>query len=264
MRDGRVAAHGGKPHRQGARITAEARQAVLAEVATLYWIDKLNQEQIARQIGRSVPTVSRLLAEAETTGIVEVRGWDNLRNVIGRSPSATTTPAAPCTGSAIAASFTLTNPAIIEPVMNPDGITLASVISSGGGWGHNVGMSQYGAHGRGLAGQNFLQILKSYYQGVDIGSYPITVSRARNNPPPTILQRFWAPNALGTLVVRPTADMKRLIVRVNGNQFNLGPDNYNGQIYSRDISSYLVTGLNTIEYDGISRNGGATVNVNVY
>lgn len=52
---------------------AEARQAVLAEVATLYWIDKLTQEQIARQIGRSVPTVSRLLAEAEAAGIVEVR-----------------------------------------------------------------------------------------------------------------------------------------------------------------------------------------------
>jgi deoxyribonucleoside regulator len=49
------------------------RQAILAEVATLYWIDKLNQEQIARQIGRSVPTVSRLLAEADAAGIVEVR-----------------------------------------------------------------------------------------------------------------------------------------------------------------------------------------------
>jgi DNA-binding transcriptional regulator LsrR (DeoR family) len=58
--------------RQAARVD-EARQAVLAEVATLYWIDKLTQEQIARQIGRSVPTVSRLLAEAEAAGIVEVR-----------------------------------------------------------------------------------------------------------------------------------------------------------------------------------------------
>jgi DNA-binding transcriptional regulator LsrR (DeoR family) len=59
--------------RHGARIDGEARQAILAEVATLYWIDKLNQEQIARQIGRSVPTVSRLLAEAEAAGIVDVR-----------------------------------------------------------------------------------------------------------------------------------------------------------------------------------------------
>ncbi len=59
--------------RQAGRMSAEARQAVLAEVATLYWIDKLTQEQIARQIGRSVPTVSRLLTEAEAAGIVEVR-----------------------------------------------------------------------------------------------------------------------------------------------------------------------------------------------
>ena len=57
----------------GARIDGATRQAILAEVATLYWIDKLNQEQIARQIGRSVPTVSRLLAEADAAGIVEVR-----------------------------------------------------------------------------------------------------------------------------------------------------------------------------------------------
>lgn len=59
--------------RQSPRSSPEARQAVLAEVATLYWIDKLTQEQIARQIGRSVPTVSRLLSEAEAAGIVEVR-----------------------------------------------------------------------------------------------------------------------------------------------------------------------------------------------
>ena len=59
--------------RQPGKISSETRQAVLAEVATLYWIDKQTQEQIARQIGRSVPTVSRLLAEAEDAGLVEVR-----------------------------------------------------------------------------------------------------------------------------------------------------------------------------------------------
>lgn len=59
--------------RHSGRIGGELRQAVLAEVATLYWIDKLTQEQIARQIGRSVPTVSRLLAEAEASGLIEVR-----------------------------------------------------------------------------------------------------------------------------------------------------------------------------------------------
>ena len=73
MRDEAAMDEQGGRSRQPGKIGAEARQAILAEVATLYWIDKLTQEQIARQIGRSVPTVSRLLAEAEAAGIVEVR-----------------------------------------------------------------------------------------------------------------------------------------------------------------------------------------------
>ena len=47
--------------------------AFLAEVATFYYVDKLNQQQIAGRIGRSVSMVSRLLAEAHEQGIVEVQ-----------------------------------------------------------------------------------------------------------------------------------------------------------------------------------------------
>ena len=50
-----------------------ARETLLSEVATLYHVDRFTQQQIARQIGRSVATVSRLLSEAETKEIVEVR-----------------------------------------------------------------------------------------------------------------------------------------------------------------------------------------------
>ena len=38
------------------------------------------------------------------------------------------------------------------------------------GSGHGVGMSQYGAHGMALHGYTFDEILKHYYQGVDIVS----------------------------------------------------------------------------------------------
>ncbi|PYT00483.1 MAG: hypothetical protein DMF63_07920 [Acidobacteria bacterium] len=197
-----------------------------------------------------------------TTGVVEVRGWDNLRNVIGRTRSVGTTPVAPCTGTAIAANFTLTNPAIIEPVMNADG-TLNSLISTGGGWGHNVGMSQYGSHGRGLAGQNFLQILKTYYQGVDVGSYPITIGRDPGTGPPTLFQEFYAPNAQGTLVVRATPDLKKLVVHVNDYDFMITGDQLASGLFTMDISPYLVQGVNTIKYNPVGRYGGATVNVNV-
>ncbi|MEM7140380.1 MAG: SpoIID/LytB domain-containing protein [Actinomycetota bacterium] len=40
----------------------------------------------------------------------------------------------------------------------------------GGGWGHGVGMSQYGALGRAEAGQPYQEILGAYYAGTTLGS----------------------------------------------------------------------------------------------
>lgn len=40
----------------------------------------------------------------------------------------------------------------------------------GRGWGHGVGMSQYGARGRALAGQSSAEILAHYYNGTTLGS----------------------------------------------------------------------------------------------
>ena len=110
-----------------------------------------------------------------TSGVVEVRGWDNVRRVVGTSvASKPWTCATP--GTTIPASFVLNDPSVIE--QQQSGGVFSGIRSYGGGWGHNVGMSQFGANGRGLAGQTFAQILKAYYSGVDIGSYPIDVQLA--------------------------------------------------------------------------------------
>jgi peptidoglycan hydrolase-like amidase len=197
-----------------------------------------------------------------TTGVVEVRGWDNLRNVIGRTRSGGTSPVDPCTGTVIAANFTLTNPAIVETVTNA-GI-VESVISTGGGWGHNVGMSQYGSHGRGLAGQNFLQILTTYYQGVDIGSYPLPLGNNAFNGQSTPPQIFYAPNAAGTLVIRSTPELRRLRVQVNEHQLEIAALDLADGFFTMDISPYLTMGLNTVTYTPLGRSGNSTANVNVY
>lgn len=192
-----------------------------------------------------------------TSGVVEVRGWDNLRNVLGRTAVAGTPRA--CGTSTIANAFTLNNPSVIEQVKNPD-TSLNYIWSYGGGWGHNVGMSQYGSNGRAKVGQTFLQILKAYYTGVDIGSYPIDIGRDSDG---MLRQAFYAPNALGTLIVRPT-DLKGLRVHINGlydisfTSADLATDKI-----SIDISSYLVPGLNTIQYNPVGRTGQATVMVAV-
>jgi SpoIID/LytB domain protein len=216
---------------------------------------KITDVQITSRMGTSGrAAVVRITL---TSGVVEVRGWDNLRNVIGRT--AVSTPAM-CPASAIAANFTLNNPSVLDQTKNPDG-TLKQLTAWGGGWGHNVGLSQYGSNGRAKAGQNFLQILKAYYTGVDIGSYPIDIGREPGTGTPTLRQQFYAPNGKATLVVRPT-DLKGLRIHINGSyDISLDSDALSASPVSVDLSPYLVLGINTIQYNPVGRNGKATVNV---
>ena len=46
----------------------------------------------------------------------------------------------------------------------------AVFLVSGRGWGHGVGMSQYGAYGQAQAGRTYAQILGHYYSGTTIGN----------------------------------------------------------------------------------------------
>lgn len=52
---------------------APERRAFLAEVAELYYLDQLSQQDIARRLRISRSTVSRLLTEARDTGVIEFR-----------------------------------------------------------------------------------------------------------------------------------------------------------------------------------------------
>lgn len=42
------------------------------------------------------------------------------------------------------------------------------VVITGGGWGHGIGMSQYGAYGRALNGKSGKEIVKKYYEGTTV------------------------------------------------------------------------------------------------
>jgi len=45
-----------------------------------------------------------------------------------------------------------------------------TVTITGGGWGHGIGMSQYGAYGRAQNGRSAPEIIRHYYTGVDVGA----------------------------------------------------------------------------------------------
>ena len=56
----------------------------------------------------------------------------------------------------------------VDETTAPDG-SLARLVISGNGYGHGVGMCQWGAIGRARAGQDFRTILRTYYPGTTVG-----------------------------------------------------------------------------------------------
>jgi peptidoglycan hydrolase-like amidase len=212
---------------------------------------------ITERMGASKRALVAQITLSEPAGVLEVRGWEGLRAVLGRTSA--TAPRA-CGTSLIAANFTLNAPSSLDVTKNPDG-TVSQVTLYGGGWGHNMGMSQYGAHGRGKLGQKFIGILKAYYTGVDIGSYPIDIGRDAGSGAPTLRQVFVAPNAAGVLEIRAT-DLKGLRVHVN-ELYDLTFDESTlaQELVQVDISDFLIAGLNVIQYNPVGKSGQATVNV---
>jgi stage II sporulation protein D len=59
------------------------------------------------------------------------------------------------------------------PTPTPGIVTLPDKVTVyGRGYGHGVGMSQYGAYGRALAGYSYSEILSHYYYGTHLGTTP--------------------------------------------------------------------------------------------
>src|SRR5689334_12166170 len=55
--------------------------------------------------------------------------------------------------------------------------TNATFIVTGHGWGHGVGMSQYGAYGYAQHGYTYPKIVAHYFPGTTIGPAPVTKVR---------------------------------------------------------------------------------------
>ena len=62
----------------------------------------------------------------------------------------------------------LTEPLEPRSAVTTAGATNPPVVISGGGWGHGVGMSQYGAYAMAQAGHNAAEILSHYYPGTEV------------------------------------------------------------------------------------------------
>ena len=126
-------------------------------------------------IKTSVPTNTTIAVVATVTGgswqtpcagaTVSGSTWYRISTVNGKSVSA-------LYGVSYLYAATGLFKVVAAPAPTPTGSTAlgASVTFYGRGWGHGVGLSQYGARGRALAGQDAATILAHYYQGTTIGT----------------------------------------------------------------------------------------------
>ena len=98
-----------------------------------------------------------------------------------------------------------------------------------------------------------------FYTGVDVGSFPIDIGREPGSGPPTLRQWFQAPTGQGTLEIR-AQDLKGLVVHVN-EQFDivLREDDLAAEVVRVDLASYLVAGLNVVQYNPVGRRGSTRI-----
>src|SRR5262245_43227315 len=65
-------------------------------------------------------------------------------------------------------------PAGASPQSTPDTVTVTTFVISGHGWGHGVGMSQWGAYGYAKHGVTYDKILAHYYPGTSLAPAPVS------------------------------------------------------------------------------------------
>lgn len=125
---------------------------------------------------------------------------------------------------------------------------LNKVVAYGGGLGHGVGMSQYGAGFMATSlHKSFDKILKRYYTGITISTIPAVLSSEQN----TMTQTFFAPYKKAVLVVDNKYQIKEFNADINGRTVgfelanNIVPFNRISRI---DISSYIKQGKNSVTF----------------
>ncbi len=120
---------------------------------------------------------------------------------------------------------------------------LTDITVFGGGFGHGVGMSQFGAGYMALKlEQPYYNILRHYYTGISLGTIPVEV---RDEP---VRQTFCAPIGRAQIVIVGQVSPK-IMLEINGKKQEFSTNKGLFQKETKiDISRYIEDGSNTIIY----------------
>lgn len=127
---------------------------------------------------------------------------------------------------------------------------LIAVNAFGGGFGHGVGLSQFGA---GFMGselhKSYDKILQHYYTGITLGTKPIILST--NSAQISAEQSFYTTHKKAKVIIDNKFGISKLIIDINGHEqlFEMPKDLFG---YKRnveiDISKYIKAGRNTVKF----------------
>jgi len=81
-------------------------------------------------------------------------------------------------------------------------------VFNGSGWGHGIGMSQYGAQGYAIKGWTAEQIITHYFQGSDLGTVSGKLSRCISIPTPAGATRATRASAGPSGLATPAASSR--------------------------------------------------------
>lgn len=137
---------------------------------------------------------------------------------------------------------------VFDNILDDNG-NLVSIKAYGGGFGHGVGMSQYGA---GFMGSElkrpYEKILQHYYTGITLATKPVIISG--NNTQSNVTQNFYTKDKYAHVIIDNKFQASKIIINVNGkeNCYELPTNLIGSRVADIDISNLIKKGRNTVTF----------------
>lgn len=125
---------------------------------------------------------------------------------------------------------------------------------TGGGFGHGVGMSQFGAYNLAKAGKKYPEILNHYYTGINISTYPVTALYNEYNV--HYKTEFYFDKTTyksAYLFVNNQRGVSEFPFKINDYDFSDTRGIAGNKVIKINITQYLKDGINIIDFAPLTR-----------
>ena len=123
---------------------------------------------------------------------------------------------------------------------------LVKITAYGGGYGHGVGMSQFGAGAMAKEGKTFDEILQHYYSDTALVLKPVELTPEADKN--SAVYDFFLTKKQAKIVLENKFAYSEMKVVINGKEFNMKSQPSTDKKYHVDISQYLNLGSNKVYF----------------